>query len=146
MDRTANIGRELIGLDRIVAVLFVLAHLAEDAAASYYPVRCAMLWGLRMADARVKEFAGRYGYWMGLPPRPAMEAFDGSDRDAALSLALSFRGLASVIADMIARLRRRQFLFGRRAASADLLDRRRPLLVGSSSRSPVSFAGSPDTS
>lgn len=120
MDRTAKMGRELGALDRIVAVLLFLAHLAEDAAASSYPIRCAMLWGLRRANARVEEFAGRYACWMGLPPRPALVAYDGNDREAALSLALSLRTLASILAEMILRLRRRQFLFGRLHFAAEL--------------------------
>jgi hypothetical protein len=144
MHGTANIGRDLIGLDRIVAILLVLAGLAEDAAASSYPVRCAMLWGLRRANARVEEFAGRYAYWMGLPPRPVVTAFDGNDRDAALSLAFSLRVLASVIAAIIARLGRRQFLSGRRSAGRPT---RRPWVgITGMYRSPLPFGAIPDTS
>lgn len=60
MHRTANIERELSALDRLVAVLFLHAGLAENAAAARWPVRCAMLWLLRQAHARVEAFAGRY--------------------------------------------------------------------------------------
>lgn len=117
MDRTANIGRELRALDRLVALLLVVARIAELAAASPYPVRCVMLWALRRADARAKDFAGRYAFWMGLPRRPVVTAFDGDDRDAALSLALSLRFLAGVIADMIKCLHRRHFRCDRPAGA-----------------------------
>lgn len=146
MHGTANIGRDLIGLDRIVAILLVLAELAEDAALSFYPVRCAMLWGLRMADARVKDFAGRYPFWMGLPPRPYVEAFDGNDRDAALSLALSLRVLASILADMIAALRRRQFLYPRFDVAGLARGSRLRLGCAGLRRLPASLAENPDTS
>ena len=118
MDRTAKIGRDLRGLDRIVAGLIFLARLAVYAAAAPRPVRRAMLWGLRRADAHVKDFIASYAVWMGLPPRPVVIVFDGADRDAPLSLALSLRMLASIIVEMIARLRRRQFLFLGQAIAA----------------------------
>jgi hypothetical protein len=146
MHGTANIGRDLIGLDRIVAILLVLAGLAEDAAASSYPVRCAMLWGLRRANARVEDFAGRYACWMGLPPRPVMTAYDGEDREAALSLALSLRMLASIIAEMIVRLCRRQFLQGRQPFAANCLVRRSCPRMTGMRRIPASSAEIPDTS
>jgi hypothetical protein len=66
----------------------------------------------------VKNFAGRYAFWMGLPRRPVVMPFGGDDRDAALSLALSLRILAGVIADMIMCLRRRRFRRDRLAFAA----------------------------
>ena len=146
MHRTANIERDLSALDRIVAILLVLAGLAEDAAASSYPIRCAMLWGLRRANARVEEFAGRYACWMGLPPRPALVAYDGNDREAALSLALSLRTLASILAEMILRLRRRQFLFGRLHFAADLSGTRPRLRITRMDLLPTPLDATPDTS
>ena len=121
MHRTANIERDLGGLDRIVAGLIFLAVLAVHAAAAPWSVRRAMLWGLRRADARVKDFTARYAFWMGLPPRPVLMECDGNDRDAALSLALSLRMLASIIVEMIARLRRRQLLLPGQAIAASFL-------------------------
>lgn len=117
MHGTANIGRNLRALDRLVALLLLVARIAELAAASPYPVRCFMLWALRRADARAKDFAGRYAFWMGLPRRPVVTTFDGDDRDAALSLALSLRFLAGVIADMIKCLYRRHFRCDRPAGA-----------------------------
>ena len=146
MHGTANIGRDLIGLERIVAILLVLVRLAEDAAASSYPVRWTMLWGLRRANARVEEFAGRYAYWVGLPPRPTVVADEGNDREAALSLAGSLRVLAFIIAEMIARLRRRAFLFGLWSAAGVWPERRPRLRIAGIDRSPLSFGAIPDTS
>ena len=144
MERTANIGRDLIGLDRIVAGLFVLAGLAEDAAAAHWPVRCAMLWLLRQAHARVEAFAGRYVFWTGLPSRPVLVPLDGDDPAAALSIAQSLRVLASIIAGMILRLRRRQFLFGRQPAAP--LSASPQLGIAKLRRLPASVTASPDTS
>jgi hypothetical protein len=146
MHRAANIERDLTALDRILAGLLLLAGLADHAAASPYPVRCAMLWGLRRADARVKDFAGSYPVSMGLPRRWVVTAFDGNDRDAALSLAMSLRVLASAIRDMIVRLRLRQFLLGRRVIAGDRLDRQPRCPTAGMGRVPASFAGCPDTS
>jgi hypothetical protein len=136
----------LRGLDRIVAGLIFLAGLAVHAAAAPRPVRRAMLWGLRRADARVKDFAARYAFWMGLPPRPVVMVFDGNDRDAALSLALSLRMLAFAIADMIARLRRRQFLFSGQATMGSFPASRPRHLLTVAGDSPDSRVGIPDTS
>lgn len=116
MDRTARIGRELSVLDRLVAMLLVLAGVAEAAAAAPLPRRCFVLWVLRQADARVKGFAGNYAWWMGLPPRPVLLVCAGNGPAAALSLASSLRNLALAIRDMIVLLRRRYFLRGWRPA------------------------------
>jgi hypothetical protein len=146
MRRTANIGRELSALDRLVAALFVLAGLAEDAAAARWPARCAMLWLLRQAHARVEAFAGRYVFWMGLPARPVLAPLDGDDPAAALSLAQSLRVLALAFNDMIARLHRRHVLAGPEPVSDDVADRRQRLRRGNRGRRPASAAGRPDTS
>ena len=116
MDRAANIGRELSVLDRLVAMLLVLAGVAEATAAAPLPRRCFVLWVLRQADARVKGFAGNYAFWMGLPPRPVLLVCSGNHPTAAMSLALSLRNLALAIRDMIVLLRRRYFLRGCRPA------------------------------
>ena len=143
MHRTANIERELSALDRLVAVLFLCAGLAEDAAAARWPVRCAWLWLLRQAHARVEAFAGRYVFWMGLPVRPVLVPLDGDDQAAALSLAQSLRMLALAFADMIARLRRRHVLAGPEAPVDDRWQRRSG---GNRGRAAVSAAECPDTS
>jgi hypothetical protein len=72
--------------------------------------------------------------------------FDGADRDAALSLAMSLRMLASIIVEMIARLRRRQFLLPGQAIAASFpAGRARPGLAVAGD-SPDSRVGIPDTS
>jgi hypothetical protein len=146
MDRSANIGRDWKGLGRIAAILLILARLAGHAAAMPRPIRCAMLWGLRRADAVAKDFAARYAFWMGLPRRPVITAFDGDDRDAALSLALSLRVLASAIRDILVHLRRRQFLFGRRSAGGDDTCPSPLLRMAGMGIMSASVAASPDTS
>ena len=122
MNRTANIGRELSVLDRLVAMLLVLAGVAEAAAAAPLPRRCFVLWVLRQADARVKGFTGNYAFWMGLPPRPVLLVSSGNGPTAAMSLALSLRNLALAIRDMIVLLRRRQFLCRHSPAAVDCPD------------------------
>ena len=104
-----------------------------------------MLWGLRRADARVKDFIASYAVWVGLPPRPVLMECDGNDRDAALSLALSLRMLASIIVEMIARLRRRQLLFLGQAIAASLLASRPHHSLAATGDSSGSRFGIPDT-
>jgi hypothetical protein len=133
-------------LDRLVAMLLVLAGVAEAVASAPLPRRCFVLWVLRQADARVKGFAGNYAFWMGLPPRPVLLVCPGNGAVAALSLALSLRVLALAIRDMIVQLRRRHFLRGGRPPVLNGLDGL-PRLCRAGIR-PVSTpsAASPDTS
>lgn len=118
-----RIESEVRGLERIVAGLFVLAALADDAAAASWLVRRAMLFLLRRIEARVEAFAGNYAWWMGLPPRPVLVAFDGNDPDAARSLAITLRMLALTLRDMGVRLSR-LFRFGRPAPAGRGPERR----------------------
>jgi hypothetical protein len=118
-----RIDRDLSGLERIVAGLFVLAALADDAAAASWLVRRAMLFLLRRIEARVEAFAGNYAWWMGLPARPVLVAFDGNDPEAARSLAATLRMLALVIRAMAVRLSR-FFRFGRPAPAGRNPERR----------------------
>jgi len=144
MDRKANSERELKVAHGIAVVLLLLAGVAEKMAAAPRPVRSAVLWAMRCADASAKEFAARFIWRMGLPIRFVETPLDGNDREAVLSLASSLRILALAIRDMIVQLRRRQFLFGRRSVADNRPGRRPRCRMAGMGRMPVS--GIPDTS
>ena len=146
MGRMARIGRELRGLDGIVAVLLVLARLAEHIASAPRPVRRAVLWVLLRAEAVARRSAGRYAFRMGLPTRPVVMPLDGDDHAAARTLAMALRMLALAIRNMLSRLHRRQFLTARRPGASDRADRRPRLPLSGILRMQVSPAGVPDTS
>lgn len=89
-------------LDRIVALLFAFAVIAERAGAMPAPVRCLALFFLWRA-----EFAAHtYVHWTardcGAPLQWALPdaARNGADREAALALAWWFRILAVALRDL----------------------------------------------
>ena len=89
-------------LDRIVAMLFTLAVLAEVAGAMPAPARCLALHFLRRAE----RAACSYVHWAardcGAPLQWALPnaVRDGSDRQAALALAWWLRILAVALRDL----------------------------------------------
>jgi hypothetical protein len=123
MDWNAQIGRELRGLDGIVAILLALAGLAERAACAPYPVRCVVFWFLRRADSVATEFVASSpcsearGKWL----TARMTVRDGSQLVDESSLALSLGSLARAVAAVVAQLRRLAFLHrGQRSGGKSL--------------------------
>jgi hypothetical protein len=108
MDWNARIGRDLRALDGIVATLLALAGLAERAAVASDPVRCAVLWFLRQADAVAAEFVATPSAAR-RRKSPCM-ATDRSDPVDAINLASSLRMLALAVEATLIRLRRQAFL------------------------------------
>jgi hypothetical protein len=91
-DRNANWNRDV--LERIVALLFALAHLADLAAGAPYLRRRQVLDVLSHGEAEARAFL------FGGAPMPA--DVPGEANDAA-RLAASFRALALVLCAMLAR-------------------------------------------
>lgn len=123
MDWNAQIGRELRGLDGIVAILLALAGFAERAACAPYPVRCVVFWFLRRADSVAAEFvassacSAARGTWL----VARMTVRDGSQLADEPHLALSLRSLARAVAAMVAQLRCLVFLHrGQRSGAKSL--------------------------
>ena len=111
MGWNAQIGKELRGLDGIVAILFSLAGLAERAAGASDPVRCAVLWFLRQADAVATEFVAASACAARLQQSQRATADrDGSDPVDAINLASSLRMLALAVEALVAQLRHQAFL------------------------------------
>lgn len=146
MDRRKQSDRALRLADGIVVILLLLSAVAERMAAAPWPVRAGVIWAIRCADASAKEFAARFIFRMGLPIRLVETPLDGNDREAVLSLASSLRILALALRDLIAHLRRRDFLDGRRAAAGDRSGRWPRLRMACIDRLPASFGASPNTS
>ena len=111
MQRTAE--RDGRALQRIAALLFALAGLAERAAVAPFPVRLIVLAILRRAEAIAWAFAieaagGSAARCAHLPPqRVALAGALVPDHDGpadAVRLALSFRTLALIVASWATRL------------------------------------------
>jgi hypothetical protein len=94
-DRKANWNRDV--LERIVALLFALANLADLAAGAPYLRRRQVLEILSHGEAEAWAFV------MGLPPGAAVPADEPESTDDAARLAASFRALALVLCAMLAR-------------------------------------------
>jgi hypothetical protein len=124
MDWNAQIGRELRGLDGIVAILLSLAGLAERAAGARPPVRWFVLWLLRHADAVATEYVA--GYTCGAAgsnsPSAGTISRSGSAPADAIDLALSLSRLARAVAAIAAQLRRQAFLYGRQPSGGSRRD------------------------
>ena len=89
-----------LALQRIVALLFALAGLAERAAAAPRQIRWTVLFPLRLAEAAASSFASDCA--LGAPARlPASAFFQSGERPAdALLLAERFRALARLLDDL----------------------------------------------
>ncbi len=87
---------ELAVLERIVAMLFALAGLADRASRASPPLRFFVLWLLRRAETAVREFVAGPAEDVRLAVRKGGNASD------ALELALSLQALARDIEDFIA--------------------------------------------
>jgi hypothetical protein len=94
-DRNANWNRDV--LERIVALLFALAHLADLAAGLPYRRRRQVLDILSHGEAEAWAFV------MGLPPGAAVPADEPESASDAARLAASFRALALVLCALLAR-------------------------------------------
>jgi hypothetical protein len=97
-DRKATWNRDV--LERIVALLFALAHLADLAAGAPYLRRRRVLEILSHGEAEAWAFV------MGLPPGAAIPADVPESTGDAARLAASFRALALMLCALLARARR----------------------------------------
>jgi hypothetical protein len=96
-----NGRKERQALRRIVALLFGLAALAAYAGAKPRPIRVAVLWLLRPAEAVAWDFVIALAQEAGVEPYLA-EPLHGLDiADEAGRLAQSFTVLAGLLADLI---------------------------------------------
>ncbi|MBX3573056.1 MAG: hypothetical protein KF694_11965 [Mesorhizobium sp.] len=108
----AKAGREQKVLASIVARLFSLADLAEDAALRSPWVRWCVLWAAWQANALLRDYVeGRAGnmtarHWSPVP----MPAGFGSHPDDANDLAASLRALALMVRAIAAQVSRVAFL------------------------------------
>jgi hypothetical protein len=94
-DRNANCNRDV--LERIVALLFALACLAELAAGLPWLRRQRLLGILSHGEAEAWAFV------MGLPPGAAVPAEEPETAGEAVRLAASFRALALMLCALLAR-------------------------------------------
>jgi hypothetical protein len=94
-DGQANWNRDV--LERIVALLFALAGLADLAAGAPYLRRRQVLEILSYGEAEAWAFV------MGLPPGAAVPADEPESAGDAAHLAASFRALALVLCALLAR-------------------------------------------
>ncbi len=95
-DRNANWNRDV--LERIVALLFALACLADLAASLPFLRRQQLLGILSHGEAEAWAFV------MGLPPDMQAPAYASGEADDAARLAASFRALALMLCAMLARV------------------------------------------
>ncbi len=86
-------------IQRVIALLWSFAALAERAAGARTPVRLAMLWIVRRAEAPARRFTARAALDAGLylDEDLLVPLADGSDIDAAISLADQFVVLAQAL-------------------------------------------------
>ncbi len=94
-DRNANSNRDV--LERMVALLFALACLAELAACLPWLRRQQLLGILSHGEAEAWAFV------MGLPPDVQAPAYASGEADEAARLAASFRALALALCALLAR-------------------------------------------
>jgi hypothetical protein len=94
-DRNADWNRDV--LERIVALLFALACLAELAACLPFLRRQQLLGILSHGEAEA------WAYVMGLPPDVQAPAYASGEAADAARLAASFRALALMLCAMLAR-------------------------------------------
>ena len=100
MNDATTTANTRLALQRIVALLFALAGLAERAAAAPRQIRWTVLFPLRLAEAAASSFASDCA--LGAPARlPASAFFQSGERPAdALLLAERFRALARLLDDL----------------------------------------------
>ena len=99
MDWTSKQDRQ--ALKRIVALLMAFAALAELASSKPRPLRAAVLWLLRSAEAIARDFVSAMVEdceGLGIPPAH-LSSLD--EADAGIRLAHSFRALAELLGDVM---------------------------------------------
>ena len=103
MDWTAGMEAEETMLRRIVALLYSLADLAEQAAGRSPAIRHLVLLFLRPAESLAREMVIRGSQHLGAPV-PEMRVADWTDDSAgdAMRLARRFRALASTLGSLVA--------------------------------------------
>lgn len=95
--------KERQALKRIVALLFALAALAAYAGTKPRPVRVAVLWLLRAAEAVARDFVVAMAEEAGVDPDLAVPLHARDVGDDAARLAQSFTALAELLADLTRR-------------------------------------------
>ena len=88
-------------LKRIVALLFAFATLAELAGAKPRPLRAAVLWLLRAAEAIGRDFVSAMVENRGGPVVPPAQLLSPDEADDAIRLAQSFRALAELLGGLM---------------------------------------------
>ena len=97
MNGSRRTERSGVALQRIVALLFALADLAEQAAAAPHDVRSLVLMILRSAEPATQGILFDTGYG-----QPAPAASESDSADDALRLAERFRTLAALLLSITA--------------------------------------------
>ena len=99
MDWNLAMEEERRVLERIVALLFAFAELAERLCGSSRPVRCFVLLILRYAEAIARGFVLETAAEYGAPPPVSlvMPQRQGDSPADAMRLARSFRALAALL-------------------------------------------------
>jgi hypothetical protein len=101
MDRTSREDRK--ARQRIAALLFAFAVLADRAGATPCPIRVAVLWLLRAVESIAWEFVVAVAQESGRDPNLAVPAYAHDIADDAGRLARSFTALAELLADLTRR-------------------------------------------
>ncbi len=99
MDGSRQTERSGVALQRIVALLFALADMAERAAAAPHGVRSLVLMILRSAEPATQGLLFATGYG-----QPAPAAGEGDSPEDALRLAERFRALAALLLGLTAQV------------------------------------------
>jgi len=99
MDGSRQTERSGVALQRIVALLFALADMAERAADAPHRVRSVVLMILRTAEPAAQGIVFGAGYGQ---PAPAYESDSPTD---ALRFAARFRALAALLLSLTAQVR-----------------------------------------
>ena len=97
MDGSGQTERSGVALQRIVALLFALAELAERAADAPHRVRSLVLMILRTAEPVPQGIVFETGYG-----QPALAAYESDSPADALRLAERFRALAGLLLSLTA--------------------------------------------
>jgi hypothetical protein len=101
MEWTGRENRQ--ALQRIAALLFAFAALADRAGARPRPIRVSVLWLLRAVESIAWEFVVAVAQESGVGPDVAVPAYAHNIADDAGRLARSFTALAELLADLARR-------------------------------------------
>lgn len=149
MDWAAGMEAEETMLRRIVALLYSLANLAEQAAVRSPAIRCLVLGFLRVAESVARKMVIRNSGHIGISVLDLLVADQvGETAGDAIRLARRFRELAVALESLVAPI----LVAGRRGQASSLqlvrqtMTSTRPLLDCLSKRLDLKRVASPDTS